>query len=152
MPANVRTSNPIRAGLTYIKLIWPKHLGQIWDDLIATRSGSSESCDDGILITCMGCGGDPTSMSPCKPSLLVNIAHISKVNDLRALLRPTIASEPSQMRCGAGRLPNVPAKLAGTTGPRCGIGPKATRPQGSRPPAMRRSKNKSTGETGWARP
>jgi hypothetical protein len=30
-----------------------------------------------------GCGGDPISMSPCKPSLLFNIAHISKVNDLR---------------------------------------------------------------------
>jgi hypothetical protein len=50
--------------------------------LIATRSGSSESCDDGTMITCRLCD-DLASMPHCKPSLLVNIAHIAKVNDLK---------------------------------------------------------------------
>jgi hypothetical protein len=65
-------------------------------------------------------GGDVRGVAHCEVPSLVNIAHISKVNDLRVLLRPTIARAPSQACRRAGRGTDVPAKLASTGGPRCG--------------------------------
>ena len=54
--------------------------------------------------------GDVVVLAHCEAPLLVNIAHIQKVNDLRALLRPTISSAPRQR---VWRL-----DTEGTTGPR----------------------------------
>jgi hypothetical protein len=67
-------------------------------------------------------GGDGTSMEHCKASLLVNIAHISKVSDLRELLPPMISARPVR---ALARLTRgfVPGKFRRPTSPRCGREP-----------------------------
>jgi hypothetical protein len=64
---------------------------------------------------CPRSGGDVPLLAHCEAPLLINIAHIQKINDLRGAA-PHDQQRGPLVRWRAGRGTNVPVELAGTTG------------------------------------